>query len=110
VSSSREYIGAALDVSVSWRGFVGLGLVGAEADEGNIGAVWVLSSSLGVWGGSDWEPCQVNRFRDSLEKISVNHISHTPSLTYDTISHIASGPSEERDSAIDPRTLPVSEP
>ena len=39
MTPSREYIGAALDVSVSRRGFVGYGLVGAEADEGNIGAV-----------------------------------------------------------------------
>ena len=51
---------------------MGLGLAGAEADGGNIGAVWVLSSSLGVWGFSGGEACQINRFRDSLEKISVN--------------------------------------
>ena len=51
---------------------MGFGLVGAEADEKNIGAVWVLSSSFGVWGVSGREPCQINRFRDSLEKISVN--------------------------------------
>jgi hypothetical protein len=69
VSSSREYIGAALDVSVSRRRFVGFGLVGPEADGGNIGAVGVLSSSMGAWGVSGREPCQVNRCRNSLEKI-----------------------------------------
>ena len=44
---------------------MGFGLVGAEADEGNIGAVGVLSSGLGVWGVSGR---QVNRCRNSLEK------------------------------------------
>ena len=63
---------------------MGFGLAGADADEGNIGIVWVLSSSLGVWGFSSREPCQINRFRDSLEKISVNDIKPyaQPDLRY----------------------------
>ena len=53
---------------------MGFGLVGVETDEGNIGAVGVLSSSLGIWGVSGREPCQVNRCRNSLKKISVNNM------------------------------------
>jgi hypothetical protein len=50
---------------------VGFGLVGTDADEGNVAAVGVLSSSLGVLGVSGRsEPCQANRWRNSLEKIS----------------------------------------
>ena len=72
MSSSREYIGGALDASVMRRRFMGFGLVGKEADEGNVAAIGVLSSSLGVWDFLGWsrdsEPCQANGFRNSLEK------------------------------------------